>query len=164
MQDAFIPLLLGAGIFFLFTLWRVRPLFLLKSWRTKRRGAAGALREIQARIAAAADGRARAIALCDAADIVAKRAAGKASAEGLYLRATRSDPTSADVVARAVSGLARRPRALESLLWRYLATVRWNDSATATATALDALRALYEGPLRNALRARALANARDALK
>jgi hypothetical protein len=163
MQDAFIPLLLSAGIFFVLTVWRFRPLFFLSAWSTKR-GGADALREIQARIAAAADGRARAMALCDAADIVAKRAAGKASATGLYLRAMRADPTSADVVARAVSGLARHPRALESLLWRYLATVGWNDSATATATALDALRALYEGPLRNALRARALANARDALK
>ena len=122
----------------------------------------GALREIQGRIERAADGSVRATALCEAADIVAKRAGGRESAAGLYLRAMRSDPASAHVVERAVAGLARRPRTLELLLWRYLASVRWNDSVVATATALDALRTLYEGPLRNALRARALANARDA--
>jgi hypothetical protein len=163
MQDAFVPLTLAAGIFFVFVVWRVRPLVMLRSWKTERRGAAGALREAQGRILAASDGPSRARALCDAADLMARRVRGRASAVGLYLRAFRADPTSADVVRRAVAGLSRRPRALESLLWRHLATAQWKDSAEATAAALDALRVLYEGPLRHAIRARALANARDAL-
>jgi hypothetical protein len=40
----------------------------------------------------------------------------------------------------------------------------WTESREATQAALDALRALYEGPLRNPTRARAMANARDALR
>ena len=164
MQDAFIPLTIAAGIFFVFVVWRVRPLVLWSSWKTERRGAARALREAQERIAAAPDGPARARALCDAADIMTRRVRGRASAAGLYLRACRADPTSADVVRRAVAGLSRRPRALESLLWRHLAAARWAESAGGTAAALDALRVLYEGPLRNAVRARALANAREALE
>lgn len=76
----------------------------------------------------------------------------------------RTDPQSPAVVARAVAGLAARPRALESLLWRHLAQAPWtNDSRDATRSVLDALRVLHEGPLKNAIRARALGNARDAL-
>ena len=57
-----------------------------------------------------------------------------------------------------------RPRALESLLWRHLAQAPWTtDSRDATRAVLDALRVLHEGPLKNAIRARALGNARDAL-
>jgi hypothetical protein len=86
-----------------------------------------------------------------------------ASAKALYLRALRADPRSALVIQRATAGLARRPRALESLLWRHLAATVWRDCPEATRAALDALEALYEGPLRNATRAKAIANARDAL-
>jgi hypothetical protein len=161
MQDAFVPLTLSAGVFFLFVVWRTRPL--VTAWKRGRRATVGALSEAKARIMAAPDGEARARALCDAADLVVKQVSGKASATGLYLRALRSDPTSADVVRRAALGLSRRPRALESLLWRYLASIQWKASPEATAVALDALRALYEGPRRDALRARALANAREAL-
>ena len=76
----------------------------------------------------------------------------------------RTDPQSAGVVGRAVAGLAARPRALESLLWRHLAQAPWTrESREATRTVLDALRMLHEGPLKNAIRARALGNARDAL-
>jgi DNA polymerase III delta prime subunit len=75
----------------------------------------------------------------------------------------RSDPKSADVIRRAVTGLSRRPRALESLLWRRLASTPWNESAEATEAALEAWQALYEGPLRNAIRAKAFANARATL-
>jgi hypothetical protein len=169
MQDAplfplnapLLPLALAAAIFFVFVAWRVRPLVLIRSWNTQRRGVSGALADAKARIAAATDGQTRARALCDAADIVVKRPRGRGSAAAFYLRAMRSNPKSADVVRRAATGLARRPRALEGLLWRYLATVRWNEAPDATAAALDALRALYEGPLRKAVRARAIANARE---
>ena len=89
---------------------------------------------------------------------------GASNATGLYLRAMRTDPRSAIVVGRAVAGLAARPRALESLLWRHLAQAPWtSDSRDATTAVLDALRVLHEGPLKNAIRARAFGNARDAL-
>jgi hypothetical protein len=104
------------------------------------------------------------MALCDAADIMVRGVGGASSGAGLYLRAMRTDPQSAAVVGRAVAGLSARPRALESLLWRHLAQAPWTtDSRDATKTVLDALRILHEGPLKNAIRARALGNARDAL-
>jgi hypothetical protein len=86
-----------------------------------------------------------------------------ASAKALYLRALRADPGSVLVVQRVTAGLARRPRALESLLWRQLSAAPWRDFPEATRASLDALRALYEGPLRNATRAKAISNARESL-
>jgi hypothetical protein len=116
------------------------------------------------RIESTADPPARARALCDAADVMARGVGGASSATGLYLRALRTDPKSAEIVGRATLGLAARPRALESLLWRHLGQAPWTgDSRAATRLALDSLRILYEGPLKNAVRARALANARDAI-
>jgi hypothetical protein len=160
MQDSFVPLIVSAGAFLAVLLWRVRPLV---AWTTKQRESREALRIAQDRIAAAPQGPARAQALCDAADLLAKQVRGPGSAKALYLRAMRSDPKSADVIRRAVTGLSRRPRALESLLWRRLASTPWNESAEATEAALEALQALYEGPLRNAIRAKAFANARATL-
>jgi hypothetical protein len=161
MQDSSLPLIVSAGAFLAVLLWRVRPLV---AWRTKQRAGREALRLAQARVAIAAEGPDRALALCDAAELVARHVRGPGSAKGLYLRAMRSAPTSVEVIQRAVTGLAHRPRALESLLWRRLATTPWRESSEATGAVLDALRAIYEGPLRNAIRARAFSNARGALK
>jgi hypothetical protein len=120
--------------------------------------------EARARIANARDGSSRALALCEVADLMAKTIGGAPSALGLYLRALRSDPRSTEIVRRTAAGLATRPRQLESLLWRHLAIAPWSaESREAVGASLEALRALYEGPLRNGTRARALANARDAL-
>ncbi|MGH7440604.1 MAG: hypothetical protein ACRENE_33350 [Polyangiaceae bacterium] len=161
MQLPSIALDIATGAFVLTILWRVRPAF-----GPVRRSGRLALREARARIEQATDEPSRARALCDAADIVVGDAplAGSARAQGLYLRALRADPGSAEVVARAVVGLARRPRTLEALLWRHLGSADWRGPCKpAMAAALDALRGLYEGPLRNAVRARAIGNAREAL-
>jgi hypothetical protein len=161
MQLPSIALDVATGAFVLMILWRVRP-----SFGPVRRAGRQALREAQARIEKATDEAARARALCDAADIVVADAplAGSARAQGLYLRALRADPASAEVIARAVLGLARRPRALEGLLWRHLGAADWRGPCKpAMVAALDALKGLYEGPLRNAVRARAIGNAREAL-
>ncbi len=156
------PLVVAAAAFLLVLLWRVRPAFPL-GFGPRRRASREALREVE-KIEASADPQARARALCDAADLMASGVGGASSATGLYLRAMRTDPRSAEVVDRAVAGMQARPRALESLLWRHLGQAPWtSDSHEATRRALDSLRVLYEGPLRNAVRARALANARDAL-
>jgi hypothetical protein len=161
MQDRSLPLILATTAFLAVLLWRVRPSLL--SGR-RRRASRDALREARARIESAPDDVARARAICDAADLVAKRIGGGVSAKGLYLRALRSDGTSVDLVLRAVTGLARRPRTLEAVLWRHLATVPWTGpSGDAALASLDALRALYDGPLKNAVRARALSHAREAL-
>jgi hypothetical protein len=154
VQEWSLPLTLAAVAFLLVLLWRVRPLI-----PGRRRGASrDDIRQAQARIEAAASEPERARALCDAADLMRT-----GSAKGLYLRALRTDPTAVEVIQRVAAGLARRPRALESLLWRHLGSTPWRASPEATRAALDALRALYEGPLRNATRAKAIANARDAV-
>jgi hypothetical protein len=161
MQEWSTPLVLATGAFLAVLLWRVRPAW---PWSSKRKALRETLREARARIEAAKDPVARAQALCDAADITARGGGRYGSAAGLYQRALRTDPKSAEIVSRAVAGLAKRPRALESLLWRALAAGQWTgDSRDATRVALEALRALHEGPLKNPVRARALANARDAI-
>jgi hypothetical protein len=160
MQASSLALAIATGAFAIMLLWRVRP-----SLGAGRRGRRAALKEAQAHIEAAGDDPARALALCDAADLMAARLAGSGSAQALYMRAMRADPSSVEVVSRTVAGLERRPRTLESVLWRHLSAGPWNGPMqTAMLASLDALRSLYEGPLRNGVRARALANLRGALK
>jgi hypothetical protein len=149
------PLIVAIAAFLALLLWRIRPRM---GWTAPGRIAGKEIREAQARVEAAKTEPERAMALCDAADLM--RGGG---AKATYLRAMRADPASAEVVARVVSGLSRRPRTLESLLWRYLATREWTGSKEATRAALDALRVLYEGPLKNAVRAKAMGHARDAV-
>jgi hypothetical protein len=163
MVDWSLPLIVAIGAFLTWLLWRVRPA--PPGWGRPSRVRREALEEARARVLAAPDGATRALALCDAADLMARRLVGVPNATGLYLRAMRSDPQSSEVVQRAAVALASRPRALEALLWRHLAVIGpWNGPARAPARAsLDLLRGLYDGPLRNAVRARALANALGSL-
>jgi hypothetical protein len=155
MQDWSIPLVVATSAFLAVLVWRVRPLVALDRVRG---GGRELLREAQARVENAQSEAERAVALCDAAALL-----GAGGAKALLSRAMRADPASAGIVERAAATLAHRPRALESVLWRRLATTPWTESPEATRVALDRLRALYEGPLRNAVRARAMAHARDAL-
>jgi hypothetical protein len=161
MQTWSLPLIVATGAFLAVLLWRVRPSV---PWGRRRREAREARREVQARIETASNDEERARALCDAADLAAKSVGRKARAASLYQRAIRADPRSMQIIARAVAGLAARPHALESLLWRHLAAVPWSGASRDAARAsLDALHALYEDPLKSHVRARALANARDLL-
>jgi hypothetical protein len=146
MQGLSPPLLVAVAVFLAAVLWRIRPAF-------------GFGQRPGASRAAFKDDHEKALALCDAADLLAAR-----GAKGLYLRAMRLDPGSVQVVQRAVTGLAKRPRALEQVLWRHLAAREWTGSREATGEALDALRVLYEGPLKNAMRAKVFGHARDAVK
>lgn len=155
MQDWSIPLVLAAVAFLGAILWRFRPAIGLG--RRAREGRE-ARRQALARVEGARDDKERALLLCDVADQL--RMAG---APGIYQRAMRADPASAEIVARVVAGLSHRPRVLESLLWRHLGAASWTETREATRATLDALRVLYEGPLKNAVRAKAIANARDAL-
>jgi hypothetical protein len=154
VQEWSVPLVVAAAAFLVVLLWRVRPFVPGRRSTTSRDD----LRQAHARIDAAKTEPERARALCDAADLMKT-----ASAKALYLRALRADPGSIEVIQRVVAGLTRRPRTLESLLWRHLGATPWRDFPDATRTTLDSLRALYEGPLRNATRAKAIANARDAM-
>ena len=164
MQDWSLPLVLATAAFLMLVVWRVRPAL---PWSTSRRANREALRTALSVVESATDDQARALALCDAADLVGKRVAASANAtnaNGLFLRALRTDPKSVEVVRRTVAGLANRPRALESVLWRHLGVAAWTGAyRPAMRASLDALRVLYEGRLRNTARARALAHARDAL-
>jgi hypothetical protein len=161
MTDWHVPLIVAAAVFGVFMLWKVRP----AAFSPSRAAARAALREAQKRIEMARDEQARAAALCDAGDAAASAAVSAQSAIGYYLRAMRLVPSSPDLVERAATGLARRPRALESLLWRRLGAEPWDGKARPAAkAALRHLVTLYTGPIRNAIRAKAFEQALDAMK
>jgi hypothetical protein len=154
-------LVIAAMLFGAFMVWRLRPSF---GGGTPAGGPArGALRDAKKRVESAGSPGERALALCDAGDACAASLRAN-SAVAYYLRAMRSDPTSSALVERAARGLARRPHALESLLWRRLGAEPWaGGSRDAAIAALRSLAAIYEGPLRNRARARALDHALAAL-
>jgi hypothetical protein len=146
-----LPLVLVAALFAGFMVWRMRPAL----GRSRGVGRA-ALRTAKKRLEDATSPSERALALCDAGDACAA-SLRTTSAVGYYLRAMRTDPTSAALVERAATALERRPHALESLLWRRLGAEPWSGASRAAAVmALRELAFLYDGPLRNRARARAL--------
>jgi hypothetical protein len=156
-----LALAIVAGLFGVFIVWRVRP-----SLGPRRIGKARrqALADARAKLAAATSPADRARALCDAGDACAYTAGSLTSALGYYLRAMRSDPTSAEPIVRAARGLARRPRTLESVLWRRLGQAPWEGANRAAAlAALTELARVYAGSLRNRRRAGALRHALAAL-
>src|ERR1700722_5775834 len=117
MDSSTLPLVVAAGVFFLVLVWRVRPAIGFG----RRPGASkDAIKACMARAESAKDEHERALALCDAADLLAAR-----GARGLYLRALRADPASTVVVERTVKGLAKKPRSLEAVLWRLLSQGAW---------------------------------------
>jgi len=153
-------LVIVAALFGAFMVWRLRP-----SFAGARAGgpARGALREAKKRIEAAKTPGERALALCDAGDACAASLRAN-SAVAYYLRAMRTDPTSSALVERAGRALARRPHALEALLWRRLGAEPWaGASRGAAVTALRSLAHLYETQLKNRARARAIDHALSAL-
>ena len=155
-----LPLALAAAAFALLMLWRARPVM-------RRRDASDAtrasLREAQGRIEAAATDAARALALCDAGDVCAASVGRAGSAAAYYQRAFRTDPGSLAVLERALLAFARRPRALEGLLWRRLAQGPWSEHPAVVARAVEELAKLYAGPLRSSVRGKALEGARALL-
>jgi len=156
-----LALAVAAALFGAFIVWRVRPSLGPRKVGKARRQA---IAEAKARMAAATSPADRTAALCDAGDAHASSVGGLTSALGYYLRAMRSDPTSTEPISRAARGLARRPRTVESLLWRRLGSASWEGANRAAAvTALTELERVYAGPLRNRLRANAVANALAAL-
>jgi hypothetical protein len=146
-----LPLVVMAALFAGFMVWRMRPAL----GRPPGVGRV-ALRTAKERLKSATTPHERALSLCDAGDACAA-SLRTTSAVGYYLRAMRTDPTSSALVERAAVALERRPHALESLLWRRLGAEPWSGiSRGAAVMALRELAFLYEGPLRNRARARAL--------
>jgi hypothetical protein len=158
MENWQIPLGVATLAFLALLLFKVRPA-IFPSRRTKE--AREALRVAKERIEGAKTDEERALALCDAADASLTAGSGVTSAIGFYLRAMRTNPRSAQIVERAAAGLARRPRALENLLWRRLGAEEWKGDAARAA--LRHLATLYGGPLKSAVRAKALENALSTL-
>ena len=126
------------------------------------RASAIALKEAKQRITKAKDDTARATALCDAADACAGLGRTR-GAVNYYLRALRAEPRSKEIANRAAEGLARRPAALEKVMWRQLANARFGESREAGVIALRALAASYAKRPRFHPRARALENVLEAL-
>lgn len=150
--DPGLPLVISACLFAIVILVRARPIL----FRRGSNRATITLREGRARIEAATDPESRARALCEAAEACVGKLGRTTSAVGYLQRAIR-ESASAEVVNRAAVALAHRPHPLESLLWRRLGAYPWNGTGKDGAiAALTHLVALYEGPLRNRTRARAL--------
>ncbi len=159
-MDWQIPLLVSACAFAAFMVFRFRPVM-----SGEGRASAVALKEAKQRVVAAKDDASKATALCEAADACA-RLGRTSAAVSFYLRALRADPGSKDIAHRAAEGLARRPAALEKVMWKQLAALRIAESNEARAAAVIALRALatsYATRRRFHARARALENVLEAL-
>jgi hypothetical protein len=153
-----IPLLVSAVIFAAFMVFKMRP-----AVTPGARATAAALNDAKKRLEAAKDDAARALALADAGDASA-RLGRTNGAVGFYLRALRADPQSVAIVERAATSLARRPGALELLMWRHLAAHPWVGDNRATAIAgLKALAGVYGKRRRHHVRARAIGHALVAL-
>lgn len=114
-----ILLLAVAVVFALVIVWRARPAFLAGEGRGQ--GYREALRKAQGRIEKAKTDAEKAAALCDAADACALAFGRASAAVSYYLRAARVAPTSDEILERAIKGLAGKPRALETFLWRRMA-------------------------------------------
>jgi len=144
-----LPLLVSAIVFAGYLVFRMRP-----ALSSSGRASAAALGEAKARIEAAKDDAARALALADAGDACIRLGRGN-SAVGFYSRALRMDPRSPALVARAETAFARRPSSLEMLLWRHLAAP-WDDRPEAARAALEALGRVYGKRRRHHVRADAI--------
>ena len=157
-MDWQVPLLVSTLIFAAFLVFRMRP-----AVTPRGRATAAALVEARKRIEAARNDTARAMALADAADACA--ILGRAtSAHGYYLRALRSDPGSARIVERAATGLAKRPRSLEHLMWRHLGSHPWEGGTRdASIACLRVLARIYAKKRRHDVRAQAIEHAIAAL-
>jgi hypothetical protein len=152
-----IPLVVSAVAFAAFMAFRLRPVV-----SGEGRASAVALKDAKVRIASAKDDPARAAALCDAADACA-RLGRVGAASTYYMRAMRVQPGSREIAGRAAEGLAKRPGALEKVMWRQLASARFGESRDAAVIALRALATSYAKRTRFHVRARAIENVLAAL-
>jgi len=116
-----------------------------------------ALKAARAKIDAAKTDQEKADALCEAADACALAFGRSEAAASYYLRAMRMLPASAELVERAIENLEHRPRALEALLWRKLASMESTPNRDVTLAALRGLARVYASRPRLASRARAIA-------
>jgi hypothetical protein len=150
-------LIAAATVFGLYVIYRFRPVL-------AGRGSRASLADARKKIESAKTDAERAEALAAAGDACARSVGRTTGAIGYYLRAMRANPASAELVERAATGLARRPHALEQLLWRRLGSEPWTGDRRAPAVAaVRHLVTLYEGSVKNRTRGRAFEHVLDAL-
>jgi hypothetical protein len=155
-MDWHVSLIVAAAVFLAFILFRFRP-----ATGGEGTGQARAdLKEARQRLEAAKSDDERIEALCAAGAASAKLVSGGGRAVQYYLRALKLRPSSPELIDRVAVGLARRPRGLETIMWRRLGGDQsWRpEDAAVVASILRHLGALYGGPLKNSVRARAFAN------
>jgi hypothetical protein len=151
----------AAVIFGLYVLYKFRPFFGEAGSSAGR----GELRDARARLAQATNDAERLEALLAAGDACARTVGLGGGASSYYFRAMRLAPANEEVVTRAARGLERRPRILETLMWRRLGTEPWTgEHAKATRAALRQLISIYSTKRKSALRARAMERALSALE
>ena len=160
-MDWHIPLIIATVLFVAFMVVRV--------WPARRREGGGQARSDLAlarkKLEGATTDEERVAALCEAGDAAARLVGGSGRAVQYYLRAMKLAPGSVELIERAAKSLARRPRGLETLLWRRLGTDAWSPSEMpSVVAALDQLAKLYAGPLRSSVRSRALEHLAKALR
>lgn len=154
-----IALAIATAAFAAYILYQVRPMV-----GGKRTPLRTLLKAARARIDAAKSDEERAAGLCDAGDACAAAIGRSGAAVQFYLRAMRLRPKDAELLKRAIKGLAKKPRALEKLLWRRLAHESWSGETREVARiGLDALSDVYAHGLRDRIRSKALDHAREAL-
>lgn len=159
-MDWHLPVAIAAVLFGVFVLFRFRPLV----GGVSQKAARGELKEARARLANAKTDAERVEALLAAADACARTVGLAGAASSYYLRAMRVAPDRTDLVERAAAGLARRPRLLETLLWRRLGAEPWTGPhADATRAVLKELLALYGNRRRSQLRLRMVERALEAI-
>ena len=159
-MDWQLSLVLAAVVFGAFVLYKFRPAI---GDRAKKPGRAE-LKEARDRLEKATTDAEKAAALADAGDACARTVGLGDAAASYYLRAMRVEPKSESLVDRAAHGLARRPRILETLLWRRLGAEPWmGDHRDATRAALRHLHAIYTKSRRSMMRAKMVERALEAI-
>jgi hypothetical protein len=140
MNATTLAVVIAAGLFLGYLLVQVRP------GRSRRRKELdSAIRAARLRAMDAKTDADRAEALTAAGELAAKSSRWT-SAAGLFLRALRAHPASADVVRRTSAALALRPRLLESILLRRVAASAAQpgpDADEALVASLEGLAEIY---------------------
>lgn len=154
-MDWHVPLVVAALAFLALMVFRLAPM----GHGEDAANARAALKAARKRLEAATTDEERVSALVEAGNASARLVSGGGRAVQYYLRAMKVAPGSADLVERVVKGMAKRPRGLENILWRRLGSEPWSSGdAAVLAAILTHLGALYAGPLKSSVRARAFAN------
>lgn len=151
MQPSQIVLLVAAALFGVYLFVMFRP-----GGGRARRKLDAPIREARSRAHRAKTPDAKAEALAEAGEAAANAKRWVAAA-GYFLRAMRTVPASEQIVKRAATALLQRPQLAETTFWRRIAALPDDEAHRgAFVASVRALAALYEGPMPDRGRAKAL--------